>query len=198
MTVNVNVVVLAGTVAAEPVERQMPSGDVVTEFRIRVPEVGQRPLPLPVAALHADADMEAIRAIRYEDNVLVNGPLVRRFYRSGAGARSVTEVVATDISKLESRGSKVGTHRPRDARLSTAFRLWVLVGCQPVGARRVGMTLRGSEALGANGSPAGECGMGAGSGDGAWVFARDAVTPDELRKPAFPLLPGRPGRRRTG
>ena len=29
------------------------------------------------------------------DEVLVHGQLVRRFYRSGAGARSLTEVVAT-------------------------------------------------------------------------------------------------------
>jgi hypothetical protein len=33
--------------------------------------------------------------------VLVHGHLVRRFYRSGAGARSLTEVVATGIKKLE-------------------------------------------------------------------------------------------------
>jgi hypothetical protein len=35
------------------------------------------------------------------DAVLVHGQLVRRFYRSGAGARSLTEVVATGIKKLE-------------------------------------------------------------------------------------------------
>ena len=33
--------------------------------------------------------------------VLVYGQLTRRFYRSGAGARSLTEVVATGIKKLE-------------------------------------------------------------------------------------------------
>jgi hypothetical protein len=33
--VTVNVVVLAGTVAAEPVERRMPSGDEVTELLSR-------------------------------------------------------------------------------------------------------------------------------------------------------------------
>ena len=33
--------------------------------------------------------------------MLVHGQLVRRFYRSGAGARSLTEVVATGIKKLE-------------------------------------------------------------------------------------------------
>ena len=36
--VTVNVVVLAGTVAAEPVERRMPSGDEVTELRLSVPK----------------------------------------------------------------------------------------------------------------------------------------------------------------
>ena len=44
--VTVNVVVLAGTVAAEPVERRMPSGDEVTEIRLSVPEAGKRLLPL--------------------------------------------------------------------------------------------------------------------------------------------------------
>jgi hypothetical protein len=31
-------VVLAGTVAADPVQRRMPSGDEVTELRLSVPE----------------------------------------------------------------------------------------------------------------------------------------------------------------
>ena len=35
------------------------------------------------------------------DPVLVTGQLVRRFYRSGAGARSLTEVVASGIKKLD-------------------------------------------------------------------------------------------------
>jgi hypothetical protein len=34
----VNVVVLAGTVSADPVQRRMPSGDEVTELRLSVPE----------------------------------------------------------------------------------------------------------------------------------------------------------------
>jgi single-stranded DNA-binding protein len=33
----VNVAVLAGSVAADPVVRRMPSGDEVTEFRLSVP-----------------------------------------------------------------------------------------------------------------------------------------------------------------
>jgi len=99
--VAVNVVVLAGTVAADPVERTMPSGDEVTEIRLSVPEAGKRLLPLPVAAWHRDVGKRALKGLTKGDGVLVYGQLVRRFYRSGAGARSLTEVVATGIKKLE-------------------------------------------------------------------------------------------------
>jgi single-strand DNA-binding protein len=99
--VTVNVVVLAGTVAAEPVERQMPSGDAVTELRLSVPEAGRRLLPLPVSVWHKTVGGRAAREIGKGDDVLVYGQLSRRFYRSGAGARSLTEVVATGIKKLQ-------------------------------------------------------------------------------------------------
>ena len=42
------------------------------------------------------------------DSVLVHGQLVRRFYRSGAGARSLTEVVATGIKRLDPAGDERG------------------------------------------------------------------------------------------
>ncbi len=96
-----DVVVLAGTVAADPVQRRMPSGDEVTELRLSVPEAGRRLLPLPVAAWHATVGARTVDGIAKGDAVLVHGHLVRRFYRSGAGARSLTEVVATGIKKLE-------------------------------------------------------------------------------------------------
>ena len=99
--VTVNVVVLAGTVAADPVERRMPSGDEVTEIRLSVPEAGKRLLPLPIAAWHRDVGKRAPKGIAKGDDVLVYGTLVRRFYRSGAGARSLTEVVAAGLKKLE-------------------------------------------------------------------------------------------------
>ena len=99
--VTVNVVVLAGTVAADPVERTLPSGDEVTELRLSVPEAGKRLLPLPVAVWHKDVSKRLLKPIGKGDDVLVYGQLVRRFYRSGAGARSLTEVVAAGIKKLE-------------------------------------------------------------------------------------------------
>ena len=98
--VSVNVVVLAGTVSAEPVRRTLPSGDEVTELRVSIPEEGKRVLPLPVS-IWADADGAAQAVdLRRGDRVLVHGRLVRRFYRSGAGARSLMEVVASGVRCL--------------------------------------------------------------------------------------------------
>ena len=92
---------LAGTLSADPIQRRMPSGDEVTELRLSVPEAGKRLLPLPVAAWHATVGARTLEGSPEGDAVLVHGQLVRRFYRSGAGARSLTEVVATGIKKLE-------------------------------------------------------------------------------------------------
>ncbi len=99
--VTVNVVVLAGTIAAEPVERQLPSGDQVTELRLSVPEPGRRLLPLPVTVWHGVVGERVLQQLGKGDEVLVHGTLARRFYRSGAGARSLTEVIASGIKKLE-------------------------------------------------------------------------------------------------
>src|SRR4029453_11163765 len=106
--VTVNVVVLAGTVAADPVDRTMPSGDEVTELRLSVPETGKRLLPLPVAGGHKTGGKRAVKGITKGDDVLVYGQLARRFYRSGAGARSLTEVVATGIKKLDPEEEEEG------------------------------------------------------------------------------------------
>ncbi len=98
--VAVNVVVLAGRLAEQPEIKQMPSGDQVTRFRLQVPEAGKRVLPLPVSAWDRAARKGCERLVK-GDAVLVRGHLVRRFFRDGGGGRSVTEVVATEVRKLE-------------------------------------------------------------------------------------------------
>ena len=97
----VNVVVLAGSVAADPVQRRMPSGDEVTELRLSVPEAGKRLLPLPIAVWDRSLARNALKGVGKGDEVLVHGLLARRFYRSGDSGRAVMEVVATGIKKLE-------------------------------------------------------------------------------------------------
>ena len=89
-----NIVVLVGTVAAEPVERRLPDGSQVTEYRVSVPEEGMRLLPLPVVATGRPSAAKG-------DGVTVTGKLHRRFYRSGAGARSLTEVRAESVEVNE-------------------------------------------------------------------------------------------------
>jgi hypothetical protein len=76
MTVSVNIVVLAGTIAADPVERRMPSGEECTEIRLSVPESGRRLLPLPVVAWHGEVGKERLRDLNQGDEVLVYGRLI--------------------------------------------------------------------------------------------------------------------------
>ncbi|HYY07613.1 MAG TPA: hypothetical protein VFA25_03315, partial [Actinomycetota bacterium] len=73
MATSVNVVVLAGTIAADPVERRMPSGEECTEIRLSVPESGRRLLPLPVVAWHAEVGKKHLRDLHQGDEVLVFG-----------------------------------------------------------------------------------------------------------------------------
>jgi single-strand DNA-binding protein len=98
--VAVNVVVLAGRLSDVPEDKEMPSGDHVTRFRLQVPEAGKRVLPLPVSAWDKVARKGCERLAK-GDAVLVRGHLVRRFFRDGGGGRSVTEVVAMEVKKLE-------------------------------------------------------------------------------------------------
>ena len=100
--VAVNVVVLAGRLSETPEVKAMPSGDSVTRFRLHVPEAGKRVLPLPVSAWDRTA-RRSCEPLAKGDEVLVRGHLIRRFFRDGGGGRSVTEVIATEVKKLERR-----------------------------------------------------------------------------------------------
>jgi len=97
--VNVNVVVLAGRLSADPEFAEMPSGDTVAKLRLYVPEAGRRILPLPVAAWDR-APRKACERLGKGDPVMVRGHLVRRFFKGHGGGRSVMEVVASEVSRL--------------------------------------------------------------------------------------------------
>lgn len=101
-----NEVILEGEVVADPVLRTMPGGDETLELRLACPSSpGARELPLSVVAWHSEVpdqvkqDFFHVGHIRKGEVLTVTGALVRRFYRSGAGARSVTEVRATSIAR---------------------------------------------------------------------------------------------------
>ena len=98
--VTVNVVVLAGRLSTDPEIVEMPSGDRVARMRLQVPETGKRVLPLPVAAWDGSVRKRCERLVK-GDPVMVRGHLVRRYFRGTGGGRSIMEVIASEIKKLE-------------------------------------------------------------------------------------------------
>lgn len=116
-----NEVVLVGRVAAAPVSRALPSGDVLVTFRLVVqrPRVGS-PAPGPRTPTVDTIDCVALRAAvrrgaaRWEagDVVEVTGALRRRFWRGPAGPVSRCEVEVQRARRLARPSTTV---RPRRA-----------------------------------------------------------------------------------
>ncbi len=88
-----NLVVLVGTIAADPTVRDVPAGpawqfDVVTTV---CSDDGTRRATVPVNWIEPPArDVEALRA---GEEVIVVGSVQRRFFRAGGATQSRTEVV---------------------------------------------------------------------------------------------------------
>lgn len=100
--VPVNVVVLAGTVTDDPVERASAAGEALTDFKLSVREPGARLLPLPVVAFHRTVGKRAVGQVGKGDTVLIYGRLQRRYIpNGGGGGRAFMEVVAEGLKKLE-------------------------------------------------------------------------------------------------
>jgi single-strand DNA-binding protein len=90
-----NVVVLRGHITRAPEERELPSGDHLTTLDVTVPAgsgpgASTRAESVPVAWIGAPRWF-----VRLEpgSEVVVLGRVRRRFFRSGAGLQSRTEVV---------------------------------------------------------------------------------------------------------
>ena len=108
-----NEVRLVGRVSGRPEERELPSGDSLVAWRVVVdrPATGRRP-PAGVRSPTVDTlDCVAwsaglrrtARGLRDGDVVEVSGALRRRFWRTGAGAVSRTEVEADRVRRVSRR-----------------------------------------------------------------------------------------------
>jgi single-strand DNA-binding protein len=108
MTESRNEVVLAGRLPAPAEERTLPSGDAMVSFRVVVP---RPPGAGPSSARSPSVD--TIDCVAWQaatrraalgwaagDVVEVTGTLRRRFWRSGGGAASRTEVEALKVRRL--------------------------------------------------------------------------------------------------
>lgn len=102
-----NAVVLRGRLTATPVERVLPSGDVIVTFRVSVAREGRTPMTAHSRQRSdwVDCVVAAGRARRTVlgwstgDRILVQGALRRRFYRAGGSSSTRLEVEAVRVRR---------------------------------------------------------------------------------------------------
>ena len=89
----VNEVRLVGRLSGEPDDRELPSGDRVTVFRLVVAREDGRPDTIDCAAFRADLRRK-LRGWVPGDHVELEGSLRRRFFRAGGApaSRAAVEV----------------------------------------------------------------------------------------------------------
>lgn len=104
-----NEVVLVGRLAAAPAEKTLPSGDLLTTFRVVVDRAPRRGTPAGLKQATVDAiecvcwtaaARRAVSAWAEADVVEVRGALHRRFWRAGAGAQSLCEVEVSGAKRV--------------------------------------------------------------------------------------------------
>ncbi len=99
-----NEVLLAGRVSSAPVERELPSGDHVLEFRIVIDRAHSRSEKrevdtLDIAVWSAKVRRSAQR-LAVDDWVEIIGSVRRRFWKSPSGVASRWQVEASQLHKL--------------------------------------------------------------------------------------------------
>jgi single-strand DNA-binding protein len=96
----VNVVILRGKLSRAPVERVLPSGDILAAYEVTIPHPTGRAESVPVSWPHPG---RASLALAAGEAVVVVGRVRRRFYRAGGATQSRTEVVATEVVPARQR-----------------------------------------------------------------------------------------------
>ena len=105
-----NTVELRGRVSSAPVERELPSGTVISTFRLSVP----RARTVMTAGSSQTSDWvdctawnarvrRSVAGWQVGDRVELSGALRRRFYRAGEGASTRLEVEVISARRTRSR-----------------------------------------------------------------------------------------------
>lgn len=89
-----NIVILKGVLSRAPEPRDLPSGDRLAAFEVTIREPDQPTASVPVVWF--DPPDRALRLVAGAE-VVVAGRVRRRFFRTGAGTASRTEVVAWQV-----------------------------------------------------------------------------------------------------
>jgi single-strand DNA-binding protein len=97
---SLNDVVLRGRVSQEAVEKELPSGDKVVEFRLIVTREKQSGVDtLDIASWSAKSRRTAL-SLTPDEWIEVSGSIHRRFWSSPSGLASRWQVEALEISRI--------------------------------------------------------------------------------------------------
>ncbi len=97
---SLNDVLLRGRVSQEAIEKQLPSGDKVVEFRLVVSRDRQSGVDtLDIAAWSAKSRRSALSLVA-DEWVEISGSIHRRFWSGPAGLASRWQVEAVEISRM--------------------------------------------------------------------------------------------------
>ena len=95
-----NEVLLRGRVSGEPIEKELPSGDRVVEFRIVVPRVSRDGVDtLDIAAWTSKMRRTGL-TLKTEQWVEITGAIRRRFWQAPNGLASRWQIEASAISRI--------------------------------------------------------------------------------------------------
>ena len=97
---SLNDLLLRGRVSAEAIEKELPSGDKVVEFRLGVSRAKREGVDtLDIAAWSAKSRRSAL-TLKADEWVEVSGSVHRRFWRGASGLASRWQVEALEITKI--------------------------------------------------------------------------------------------------
>jgi len=98
----VNVVVVRGTLSSPPVWRDLPSGSSAVALEVTTEDSDGSKSSVPITMVDPRRPQE-IEVLATGDEVAVIGIVRRRFFRTGSGTASRTEVVAEDVIRPSQR-----------------------------------------------------------------------------------------------
>jgi single-strand DNA-binding protein len=109
-----NEVRLVGRISADAEERELPSGDRVSQLRVVVPrstDTGAGRVDTIDVACWSARTRRSARGLKAQDHVEVTGALRRRFFRTGTATVSRYEVEALSLKRI-----RAASGTPRSAR----------------------------------------------------------------------------------
>jgi len=96
----INSIELRGRVNSLPIESELPSGDVVLEFRLVVPRADRTGVDTLDLSFWKPVLRRKARKLTVGDVITVNGALRRRFWQGSSGLRSRSQIEVAQFAKV--------------------------------------------------------------------------------------------------